>query len=50
MLEPCQNFKKKINKKKRKREMEETSSDMDFGRVFLVLMSETCQAQVLGQK
>ena len=51
MLEPCQNFKKKNKlKKKRKREMEETPSDMDFGRVFLVLVSETCQAQVLGQK
>ena len=30
--------------------MEETPSDMDFGRVLLVLTSETCRARVLGQK
>ena len=44
---------KKIKKKKerkKEREKEETPSDMDFRRVLLVLVSETCRARVLGQK
>ena len=38
---------KKIKKKKerkKEREKEETPSDMDFRRVLLVLVSETCRA------
>ena len=45
MLEPCQNFKNKKEKRKK-----ETPSDTDFERVSLVPVFDTCQTWVLGQK